>query len=371
MSDTKKTEELPGGARLVGKVGARPVYRCEDVLTASDSWPGKHSFQRFMMPGKYKGYADGDADLLVNDIALADLKENWGFVPLAEPPYSYPGLEHVGTYERVRLHVGDEKAVLAARSGWCGNVHPSFMASRKHWHTYNRAGRLALTPECLKAMLTWARDGWTDWGERRAFNGASFSCCPCQALVEKESRVWTPDGSPCLRCGLRLAGKPSEDEPEHTCQEPQKGCQVGVHHEDCEACQREADDDAPVPYLGLGTQGQCVERPGASKPKAAPILVCGDPGHVRLMLDRLSDDRGRAMKQLAAAIQECHAAGWPAALQERMGTLASHLLHAWQDLKAGWDPGPDLQKARDAHEVLGIEREWQANKVNPAEYAER
>lgn len=97
-----------------------------------------------------------------------------------------------------------------------------------------------------------------------------------------------------------------------------------------------------------------------------PILTCGKPGHVTLHLERLSDDREKAMKQLSAASEEMAGRKCRQPIRARGTTLRAKLLRTRIALKVGWPLAPYLQAIRDAHEAIGIEREWQAGKVEDA-----
>lgn len=106
--------------------------------------------------------------------------------------------------------------------------------------------------------------------------------------------------------------------------------------------------------------------------KTGPILLCGDPGEVRLRLDLLSDDRLKAIRQITdAQIEASHYVGpWPKPLADRLGCLGMALHETSKAISVGWQPGPYLQRVRDAHEAIGIEREWAEGKVRPANHGE-
>ncbi len=308
----------------------------------------------------------------------------------------YVGLEYVGTHDGKRLYTGPEDV---AHEVWVKGqtfvVMGAALASSdsRKWLREHDQPDILLTPECLKAMLGWARV-WDELPPSKAHAG--YVRCPCS----KDEPVFEPEGE-CHVCGLRLAGKAEEGTSDAGTQEPDRRQTAAGPSADpalvTEAAQRfvgELDADfrerivgafkpavdaiteaAPKVYALIKRHKAWGDMMTTRPEKTGPILICGEPGHVRLMLERLSDDRGEAMGQLGAAAHECDdnmmtpEAG--DAMGERLDVLAYQLRLTRRAIEVGWELEPYLQFVRDAHEAIGIEREWQAAKVHPASVTER
>lgn len=198
MSENNKKD-----ARLVGKVGEHDVYLCRNPHVTLEKWPRAGAKQQdhvyYCGPEGWQG--EKDCDLLVNEVALADLKERWGFVPLAEARPEYEGLDYVGTWEGLRVHVGDKDALRGIRDVTAFVVDSAEALiddggdeTAREWLLRKQGlGALLITPECLKAMLVWALDGWTDLPRKD-----KFTECPCGCAFGISI-------TPCVACGLRLA----------------------------------------------------------------------------------------------------------------------------------------------------------------------
>lgn len=234
----------------------------------------------------------------------------------------------------------------------------------------------------LEGALIWERENPTAFSHLVSHRVWANEGAKSPVVIERhrgEHCIMWPKTAEHLRSrGLLTRGEPDAREelpPEHTCQEAQRGCRVEVLPEDCEACQREEDSAGHEAAKAADKLGEAMkpiaevlerERTWGDmmtpRDPTGPILTCGKPGHVTLYLERLSDDRKKAMKQLEGASIEC--AGFAvnkeggAPTSTRTLNLSLALASARKAIDVGWKPEPFIQAIRDAHEAIGIERDW-------------
>jgi hypothetical protein len=232
---------------------------------------------------------------------------------LQEEASTYPGLTYAGTAYGCRIHVGDKAPELADYK------FPWFPPDRYPRQSDDlKAGKfthLACTPEVLAVL-----DTWVEWTER--------ACVDCGD--DAGSGLSPPRGPLCTPClKVRVREQPQEVSCGTTT--------VGIH-------------DPGTPYLGLGTEGQLVDRHPPEAPPPEPILTVED-GRVRLWLDRLSEDRVQRAVQLIEA---------PGALIRSWGdkgvagsmALVDSLFLASDQWQRGWPLAPHLRAIEYAHQAL-------------------
>lgn len=263
--------------------------------------------------------------------------------PTVAKPQEYPGLEYAGTAYGCRVHVGSSGDAMAAykykvcdwghgaseyREGaLCGNAK-----------SMGETPNFACTPEVLAALDTWA-----EWTER-----------VCHRCGETCTEFTRGKGGPrCLPC--TRGETPTKRE---------KAVVKVVK----EAAEKLAPAFAEIAdYVQREKVWGDMRTP--REPSGGTLFATGESGHARLYLERLSNDREKALKQAEDASYEASCAiadQKTPALEKRMADIEATFCALHTAIDVGWDPEPRVQAIRDAHEAIGIEREWQAGRVEGA-----
>ncbi len=290
----------------------------------------------------------------------------------------HEGLKRVGTFRQVRVHVGTGEACRRFSDGRSriDGTRPDAWAGPDPGVEFMRAAPnvtdVALTPECLTAMLTWARV-WDELPHNK-HSSPGEGWCPCH--LENRSPVG-PD-RPCRRCGLRLAGAPN----------PEREDECNKHFA-CRGCgdpmgPYEPDAEYPGDCAGCSSDrhkewGDMVTD---RSEKGGPIATFAE-GRVSLHLDQLSDDKEKAGYQLDAGRALMHdlahgkdrirGAFRRGDKGRRIGP-GQDLLHAFRKASdaafQAWSLDEPLRKVDEAHEALCIAQDWDGAGVKPADGTE-
>lgn len=280
----------------------------------------------------------------------------------ADPP-TYPGLTYVGTACGWRVHVGDEEARRKARHAtamWEG-TDPEL------WTHSGPCGRLFRDGDdtdrgiAASAMVLAILDSWVNWTERvRDYDKPETWGNKTREQMEDPSTM----------------GKNSEGAGEgSTSGNGASPASAGHPLTEVMATMVAAMKEGIAMVMDFGKRNRVWGEMMTERKlhEGGPILTCGEPGHVRLYLERLSEDRSKAIMQLIKAMGECNesAPEWPDPLTNRAETLSYRLDDARRALAFGWPLPPYLAAIRDAHQAIGIEREHQGKTGSASTYTEQ